>query len=69
MKCKTLVGYETGETEYVDYTFDESSIEGYYTTLENIEDNSIQIQFSGYTHQFKRDKELLDFLYKKFNKK
>ena len=69
MKGKVLIGYETGEMEYVDCDFDESQIYMKYNTLDNVEDSSIQVHLGGESFTLKRNKELLDFLYKKFNKK
>ena len=67
MKGKILVGYETGETEYVDCKFDESLISMMYYTIDNIVDESIDLHIGGKDVTLKRNKELLDFLYKKFD--
>jgi hypothetical protein len=67
MKGKVLVGYESGVLEFVDCDFDESLIYMKYCTLDNIEDSSIQVHIQGEVFTVKREKKLLDYLYKKFN--
>jgi hypothetical protein len=68
MKGKVLVGYDTGDLQFVDCDFDETKIYMKYYTLDNVEDSSIQVHLGGESFTIKRNKELLDYLYKKFNK-
>ena len=68
MQGKVSIMYENGETEFVTIQFDENMIDGYYTTMENIEDSSTNIILNGSTLTLLREPILNAFLKNKFVK-
>jgi len=64
---KVLVIYEDSGTEFVDITFDESEIIAHYTTLENIDDSSINVILGSSTLTLKRTTDLLYYLETKYD--
>jgi len=67
MYSKILIYNEDESLEYVDYWFDENEIKGYYITKDNYEDESVNIILGNMLQTVLRNKELIDFLLKKYN--
>jgi hypothetical protein len=67
MKGKVLVlCNDFDEPYYTDIDFDETKISAKYTTIDNIEDGSINVILEGSTLTMLRTDELIEFLDNKF---
>ena len=68
MICKVLSEDLEGEEKYYDFFFNEETINGYYITDFNKEDESVNVLIGAETMTLKQNEDLILFLLTKFNK-